>query len=46
MGLEIERDFFKKIEKHYHSSSCVFFTILISDIQKTFVALQFAHPMT
>jgi hypothetical protein len=52
MGLKLERDieisFFKKIEANYHSfSSCLFCIVhLTSNAQRTFVAFQFAHPLT
>jgi hypothetical protein len=51
-GLKLERGleliFSKKIETNYHlSSSCVFFVAsLLTNSQRTFVALQFACPMT
>jgi hypothetical protein len=50
MGLKLKKVlklFFKKIEtNHDSSSSCVFCSSLISNAQRTFIALQFAHPMT
>jgi hypothetical protein len=49
MVLELERGlelfFSKKIEASYHSSSCVLCSFT-SNIQRTFVALQFVCPMT